>query len=299
MAAAVATATLLASTSTANAAWLAAVAASTASAMAALLRRRGAVTAPPSTDRQEQHDQRVNLAETAHELRTPLTSVITALDLLREDMDLAPADRDMFLQQAAVAARHMAFLINDLVDAAALAAGKLSLHLRPHHVRDVAVDVDQVMGLTAQSRDIELAVMVPPEGIVVQGDRSRILQVLFNLVGNAIKYSAPGSTVLLLVSTAAPWCQFEVIDEGSGIPAELRDRLFGRFARGADPERSRTHSSGLGLYVCRRLVELMQGGIGFRPRPDGGSVFWFCLPLATSETVEAGAASCATTGDAP
>ncbi|GAB4162882.1 MAG: hypothetical protein Fur0037_28850 [Planctomycetota bacterium] len=223
---------------------------------------------------------RGDVAETAHELRTPLTSVITALDLLREEEDLAPADRHMFLEQATVAARHMAFLINDMLDSAALEAGKLKLNIGLQHLCDIAADVEQVMGIMARSRDIRLALAIPDEAIVFKADRARVLQVLFNLIGNAIKHSDSGSTILLLPSQAPPWCQFEIIDEGHGVADEVQPMLFGRFERGR--EDGRAHSSGLGLHVCRRIIELMGGEIGYRPRPEGGSVFWFRLPLVES-----------------
>ncbi len=222
------------------------------------------------------------LANTAHELRTPLTAVTTAIELLRDGYATTPEDWSIFLDQASVASRHMAFLINDVVDLAAIECGRISLHVKEQRAQELVFDVAQVMQLTAQQRDVELRIEEPPENLFVAADRGRFLQVVFNLVGNAIKFSDGGALVRLVTCVEDDRVTFEVHDHGPGVDPELRERLFTRFGRVHDKSRPSISGTGLGLHVCKRLVEHMGGTIGYRPGQDRGSVFWFTLPRAQS-----------------
>ncbi len=224
------------------------------------------------------------LANTAHELRTPLTAVTTAIELLRDGYATTPEDWATFLDQASVASRHMAFLINDVVDLAALECGRLSLHARDQRVQELVFDVAQVMQLTAQQRNVELRIDEPPEALVVIADRGRFLQIVFNLVANAIKYSDAGALVQLVTNVDDDRVTFEVHDSGPGVDAEQRERLFTRFGRAHDRSKPSIGGTGLGLHVCKLLVEHMGGTIGFRPGAERGSVFWFTLPRPAAAT---------------
>jgi signal transduction histidine kinase len=221
------------------------------------------------------------LANTVHELRTPLTAVMTALEMMRAGFAVTDEDRSIFLDQATVAGQHMAFLINDLLDIAAIDAGKLSLHVRPLHVEDLAADIRSVMGLMTYARASELVVEPPPEDLLVHGDRSRVLQVLFNMISNAVKYSPHDTPIVVRCQPAPPMLRFEVHDRGIGVPPELREKLFERFGLAKAKHAVDAPSTGLGLHLCQLLVAGMAGQIGYEPRQGGGSVFWFALPLAT------------------
>lgn len=224
------------------------------------------------------------VANTAHELRTPLTAVTTAIELLRDGYATTPEDWSVFLDQASVAARHMAFLINDVVDLAALECGRISLHAHEQRVQELVFDVAQVMQLTAQQRNVELRIDEPPESLLVVADRGRFLQIVFNLIANAIKYSEAGSLVRLCAIAEPDRVQFEVHDSGPGVEPELRERLFTRFGRVHDRSKPAIAGTGLGLHVCKLLVEHMGGTIGFRPGSERGSVFWFSLPRVAAAT---------------
>ena len=250
-------------------------------------RRRQLVVAPATAPAQQQVRQREELlANTAHELRTPLTAVTTALELLRDGYATSPEDWHMFLDQATVASRHMTFLINDVVDLAALESGRLSLNLRTLRVPELLFDMAQVMQLTAQSRSVGLRIEEPAEQLLVRADRGRFLQIAFNLIANAIKFSAVQSTVRVTVTATALAVAFEVHDTGPGVDEQNRDRLFTRFGRAHDHSMPAVVGTGLGLHVCKLLVEHMQGRIGFRPGHAGGSVFWFELPRVAVEDAE-------------
>jgi signal transduction histidine kinase len=217
------------------------------------------------------------LAHTAHELRTPLTSVLTALELLREGYATTRAETEEFLDEADLAARHLAFLVNDVLDGASMAAGRLRLDLGDHRVGVLVADGLRVLGLQAERRGIAVATSPIPADLAVHTDPRRFLQVLFNLVGNAVKFSAPGQPVRIDVAADAANVRITVVDHGPGVPRELVPRLFEPFERGSSHGQA---STGLGLHITRLLVEQMHGRIGYRPGRERGSEFWFELPRA-------------------
>jgi two-component system, sensor histidine kinase RpfC len=227
--------------------------------------------------RKRLQSQRDQLANTVHELRTPLSALRAAVEMLRDGYAATPVEQAEFLDQAACAAQHLAFLTNDVLDLAAVEAGRLSLHVRSHAARDLCTDARQVMAPLAKSREIGLVVEDPPADLRLLGDRSRILQIAFNLLSNAVKYSTARTTIRLRVRAEPTVAVFEVIDEGIGVPEDLRKRLFTRF--GSEGAAAEVESTGLGLHLCRLLVERMNGKVGHREGEDGrGSVFWFSLP---------------------
>jgi signal transduction histidine kinase len=220
------------------------------------------------------------LANTAHELRTPLTALATALELLRDGGPMSHDDAAMFLDQASVASRHLAFLVNDIVDLAALESGRLTLDVRERSAHELLFEAAQVMSLTAQARGVGLHIAAPADDLAVLVDSGRFLQIAFNLLANAIKFSAPDGRVELLTVAAGRTVRFEVHDSGPGIAPAERGRLFQRFGRLPAHGRPAIAGTGLGLHVCKLLVEAMQGTIGYRPGEPRGSVFWFDLPRA-------------------
>jgi signal transduction histidine kinase len=218
------------------------------------------------------------LAHTAHELRTPLTSVLTALEMLRSGYATTADETAEFLAEADLAARHLAFLVNDVLDGAALTAGRLRLDSAAYPIGLLLIDAVSLLGLQAERRGIVVRTTPVSDDLFVQTDARRFLQVLFNLVGNAVKFSAPGQPVEIDVEATSEQVRVRVLDEGPGVPASLREHLFCRYARGEEA----TPGTGLGLYITRQLVEHMGGRIGYRPRPERGSEFWFELPRLRS-----------------
>ena len=260
-------------------AWAAAALGAILAAEGALRVRRAIRDAAQQTERRLQGSIRwreEQLANTAHELRTPLSAVATALEMLREGVASTPSEQAMFVEQASAASRHMAFLIHDVVDLAAIESGRLRLQMREHRVEDLLADVAKVMALPAQSRDVALDIATAPAGLAVAADRGRFLQVAFNLVANALKFSSAGSKVRVVVECGRSSVRFEVHDEGSGVDELRRGDLFTRFSTNA----TTGEGSGLGLYVSSMLVACMGGEIGHHPGKERGSVFWFSLPLA-------------------
>ena len=224
------------------------------------------------------------LAHTVHELRTPLTSVVTALEMLREGYASSPDEIEEFLDQASLSARHMGFLVNDVLDEAALAAGQLRLHRQSHRVRELLGASRDMLVLQARSRGIDLTFGEACGEVAVCTDERRFLQIMFNLVGNALKFTAPGEAVTVHAEAGPAVVRFVVADHGAGVPLEAREKLFSPFGSAPMRPGQAVAGTGLGLHVCRLLVEQLGGRIAYEPGAGRGSVFWFEQPLAVSES---------------
>lgn len=227
---------------------------------------------------QQRRAREEQLAHTAHELRTPLACMLTALELLRGGYASTPAETDEFLAEAELAARHLAFLVDDLLDESALANGQLRLRIEDHDLADLLQSAARVLGLQADRRGVLVHWPEPVRGVRVRADAHRFQQVLFNLVGNAIKFSAPGQPVRIGHERRGDRVRITIVDVGPGVPQALQQQLFLPFAAGADGGAG--PSTGLGLFLTRRLVDAMRGAIGFHSEAGRGASFWFELPMA-------------------
>src|SRR4051812_23527413 len=219
----------------------------------------------------------------SHELRTPLTSIIGSLQLINSGV-LGDLTQDI-AELTAVAERNgtrLLDLINDLLDIEKIESGKLTLS---PEVSDLAELVRESLVLNkafAERFKVRFEFAAAPAHRSVHADRKRLLQVMTNLLSTAAKFSPEGGTVEVAMQSTGAVVRVAVHDRGPGIPEAFRGRIFGRFAQ-ADSTTSRQKSgTGLGLAISKRLVEMMQGRIGFEPREGGGTTFWFELPVQAS-----------------
>jgi len=218
------------------------------------------------------------VATASHELRTPLAAVYGAVRTLRrEDVQLSADDYTQFLEMIESEATRLAKIVDQILLAGQLDADAVDLEL-------TECDPQQVAAGVIESAELHLPKSISL-GLDVDGaqpircDENKLRQVLVNLVDNAVKYSPQGGRVELRVRSANGSCLIEVADEGLGIPPEERDRIFEKFYR-LDPQQ--THGvggSGLGLYICRELVERMDGRLRVESEPGKGSRFTVELPL--------------------
>jgi signal transduction histidine kinase len=226
-------------------------------------------------------DERTRFVSTvAHELRTPLTGLTGYLDLILDGRVEDPEVSREFLDRCRVIASTMADLVGDLLELSRLEAGTLQLVLAPFPLADAVAQVLDAVAPLALDRDIELTSDLPPRLRAAVGDRRRVDQILTNLVGNAIKFTRPGSTIEVVAEFDGPVAIVAVRDEGPGIDAGDRLRIFERFHRLAAHER--VAGTGLGLAIARDLARAMGGDLDVASVPASGSSFLLALPGPTA-----------------
>ncbi|GAA0641995.1 response regulator [Brevundimonas lenta] len=214
----------------------------------------------------------------SHEMRTPLNGVIGMLGLLQRTR-LDGAQR-AYLETARSSAEHLLGLVNDLLDYARLEAGKLEFDSQPVDLESMVRGVAELLSPKAHDKGLEIAWSVAPEAVDVLADEGRLRQVLFNLAGNAVKFTESGGVHIAIQrrggTAAKPRLAFIVDDTGPGVPAEARERIFEEFGHVDASDASRFGGAGLGLAVVRKLADAMDGTVTVADRPDGpGARFRF------------------------
>lgn len=213
-----------------------------------------------------------------HELRTPLTSIRGSLGLLRGGAaGEIPAEAATLLDIADQNCARLERLIHELLDIRTIEDGRLVLQLVEIPVGSV---VEQAVAGTrsyADGHGVGLAADVQCPAVRIRADVDRVVQVLTNLISNAVRFSPEGGTVAMVARTAGAAVRFEVRDHGPGIPEEFRERVFEKFAQADASDRRRRGGTGLGLAIARAIVEQLGGSIGFETELGRGSTFWFEL----------------------
>jgi PAS domain S-box-containing protein len=219
------------------------------------------------------------IATVSHELRTPMTAVLgAAKTLLREDLQLSAEQTRQLLEMIATQATRLSQVTEEVLLASSLDRGDVRLEMTPIELEEVVREV--VHALEPQLSSTTSLVVRLERPACVLGDRDRVVQVLLNLIDNAVKYSPEGGTVTVSTRRLHDSIRVCVEDEGSGIPPPEQERIFEKFYR-RDPQLRRTPSgTGLGLYICRELVRRMGGRIGVNSREGAGSTFFFELSAA-------------------
>jgi len=226
------------------------------------------------------------LANTSHELRTPLNGMIGFLQLVLDGMCRNPEEEHEFLRQALQCSRHLLGLINDVLDIAKIEAGKMTLEIQEVDPRLLFEEVQTVTHVQAAQKGLSL-VFEPPTapGRNVRGDFRKVKQVLINLVGNSVKFTAEGRVIVRVIERRdLGYSMFEVVDTGIGIPRDRQAVIFEKFMQGDGSTTRRFGGTGLGLAICKSLIELMGGVIGVESEGEGhGTRMYFSLPLWTGE----------------
>lgn len=214
----------------------------------------------------------------SHDLRNPLAAVAMTARTLLDRPDVAEAERTRLYHSALEAVEWMNRLVQDLLDSASIDAGRLSIDVEPQSVPALVDSVIDLFAARAANAGISLSVAVDPSTPLVAADPQRILQVLSNLVSNALKYTPAGGCVTVGSELHDGEVRIVVRDTGAGIAPEHIPRLFDRFwtLRGA----SRTPGTGLGLPIAKGIIAAHGGRLWVESAVGQGSAFWFSLPLA-------------------
>lgn len=250
------------------------------------------------------------LANVSHELRTPLNAIVGFVDLLREGVygELTPRQVKP-VERIEASANHLRHLVDQILDLAKMAAGRLDVHRETLDVRPFILDVASEVESLVNEKSLSLSLVMGSALPKIRTDPTHLRQILVNLLGNAIKYTDEGSIVIktrvlkseaalgeglpqpaaILNESAASWLSIQVIDSGVGIPVNHQERVFEEFEQiDAGPRTdSANRGTGLGLAISRRLARLLGGDLLLASQPGKGSTFTLWLPLSEPESAAA------------
>ncbi|MBK9096969.1 MAG: response regulator [bacterium] len=218
------------------------------------------------------------LANMSHELRTPMNSILGLTELMLEKVDLEPRNKER-LEVVLSSGKRLMMLINDILDLSKIEAGKIDLNLEDVLLDEILTEVSVAVAPLAAEKNITFDVIRNIDThTVISTDRGKVVQVLMNLLGNAVKYTDQGQ-ITLRVSIGNQMINFEVIDTGIGIPKDDIDLIFEEFQRVNNSKARKRGGTGLGLAISKKLADVLSGSLTVKSEINKGSTFTFSIPF--------------------
>jgi PAS domain S-box-containing protein len=216
-----------------------------------------------------------------HDIRSPLSALVMFLDSL-ETSDSYGALNEKGRERLSMAKNNVErvlLLVAGLLELDRLQSGLVNFAMESVSVQSVLSESLDSVREQADAKGIDILLDVADLEVIV--DKTRIVQVMVNLVSNAIAYSTPGRPIKLSAKGGTESVFFAVQDSGPGVPPDVRERIFDRFSRGTNND---NQGYGLGLAISKEIIKQHKGAIGLEDAPDGGSIFWFCIPRAVADS---------------
>lgn len=218
------------------------------------------------------------MAMVAHDLRTPLTSIRASLSLMSMGaMGEMPDKAKRQIDGAEKNTKRLINLINDLLDIEKMEAGKMEMKFSSCVLQEIFDEAADSVREFAKNAKVEIE--VPETSLTFDADQERLIRVLINLLGNAVKFSPPDSTVKLTAEVIDDSVEVRVTDQGRGIPNDFKDKIFVRFQQVNPEDKQEKQGTGLGLAICKAIIEGHNGTIGVDSELAKGSSFWFRIPI--------------------
>jgi signal transduction histidine kinase len=225
------------------------------------------------------------LANVSHDLRTPLTTLLAHLETLQmKRSELTDDECAEYLQVAMRQSRRIGLLVEQLLEAAKLDAGQVTVHVENFPIGELLQDVVQKFALAARDREVDLEAEIVAATTVVNGDIALLERVLDNLIDNALRHTPAGGRVTVAAQPQGDRVRVAVRDTGAGLTAREAERVFDRFYRGDPGRSSSAGQSGLGLAIVKSILELHGTTIAVDSRPGDGACFFFDLPVVVQST---------------
>lgn len=227
------------------------------------------------------HLQSIFLANVTHEFRTPLSAINASVEFFLDEMENLSRDEiKQLLQSIHLSVTALQTLIDNLLEASNIEAGRFVVHLRPVDLEEVLTQAVHVVAPLLNRREQQLFIHKPGNLPPIEADPVRLEQVLVNLLSNASKYGPVREGIDLIIEMCAEGIvHVAVADRGPGVPLSEQPNLFRRFVH-MDPKDGSQYGIGLGLSLVKAIIEEHGGQVGVHDRKGGGAIFWFTLPLA-------------------
>lgn len=223
------------------------------------------------------------LANMSHEIRSPLNSICGLSDFIVENDDLSEVELVESLKSINTSSTHLLSVINDIIDFSKIEESKVTLERHEFCLKQKVAELMSVFKVPARSKGIEISFDGPSGSKYYIGDSYRLTQIIMNLLSNAIKFTSKGEVKVVLTTSSIDASRdevlIEVVDNGIGVQEDSVELLFTPYLQADESTTRKFGGTGLGLSISRELAELFGGELGYRPNPDGGSIFYFSFPL--------------------